>query len=155
MQPPISLPAEGDKAAMGRRKWVEVRARPSGALLLPRARWCASFGLRLRGLMFRPRLQPDEALILVEARDSRASATIHMFFVPYTIATVWINGAGQIVDKAAALPWRPYYAPRSPARYILETHPEFLERVQIGDEVDFEDVSSAASGPRRAPAGPD
>ncbi len=108
---------------------------------------------RLQGLMFRPPLRAGEALILVEARDSRVSTTIHMFGVSFPIAAVWIDDECRIVDKALALPWRPYYAPREPARYILEARPEFLERVNIGDEVSFEDCAGAAGGPRRAAPG--
>jgi uncharacterized membrane protein (UPF0127 family) len=127
---------------MARRQRVDIRRKgeAAGPPLLHGARWCASFMSRLRGLMFRDRIAPGEAIVLVEGRDSRAAVTIHMFFVPFTIATVWINASGQVVDKVAAKPWRPYYAPRAPARYILETHPEFLTRVAIGDELVFEDV---------------
>jgi uncharacterized membrane protein (UPF0127 family) len=138
---------------MARREWVAVRDRRSGLVLIERARWCASFTTRLRGLMFRPPLQAGEALILVEARDSRAAATIHMLGVSFPIGAVWIDESGRIVDKTLALPWRPYYAPRAPARYILETQPEFLERVTFGDEVAFEESTGAAAGPRRAAPG--
>ncbi len=131
---------------MARRQWVDIRHKtdPRSQPLLSRVRWCASFMSRLRGLMFQPSIQPGEAIVLVEGRDSRAAVTIHMFFVPFTIATVWIDSSGQVVDKLAARPWRPYYAPRAPARYILETHPEFLERVSIGDELVFDDSPAAA-----------
>jgi hypothetical protein len=117
---------------------VNVRQRSSGTVLLAGARWCESFWCRLRGLQFRSRLNAGEALILAEGRESRAAASIHMFFVPFPIAVVWINTAGRVVDKAEALPWRPYYAPRAPARYTLEAEPGFLERVEIGDEVVFD-----------------
>ena len=131
---------------MARRQWVNIRRKtdPAGQPLLIRVRWCASFMSRLRGLMFRSSIQPGEAILMVEGRDGRAAVTIHMFFVPFTIATVWIDSSGKVVDKVAAQPWRPYYAPRAPARYILETHPEFLERVSIGDELVFEDSPAAA-----------
>jgi uncharacterized membrane protein (UPF0127 family) len=134
---------------MGRREWVDVRqkATPGGQPLLRRVRWCSSFYLRLRGLMFRPAIEPGQAILLVEPRESRAAVSIHMFFVPATIAAVWINSAGRVVDKVAARPWRPFYAPRDPARFTLETHPEFLERVSIGDELVFEDSLSAAAPP--------
>ena len=133
---------------MARREWVDVRrpAAPGDPPLLRRARWCSSFYSRLVGLMFRRAIAPGQAIVLVEPRDSRAAVTIHMFFVPFTIAAVWINGAGQVVDKVAARPWRPFYAPRVPARYILETHPEFLDRVAIGDELVFEDSPAAPLG---------
>jgi uncharacterized membrane protein (UPF0127 family) len=142
---------------MARRQWVDIRRQtePAGRPLLSRVRWCASFMSRLLGLMFHSSIRPGEAILLVEGRDSRAAVTIHMFFVPFTIATVWIDSGGKVVDKVAARPWRPYYAPRGPARYILETHPEFLEQVSIGDELVFEDTPepAPAAGTSGAAAG--
>jgi len=120
-------------------RYVNVRNRATGALLRSRARWCASFLSRLRGLMFRASLADGEALILVEAADSRAATAIHMFFVPFAIAAIWIDARQQVVDKVEALPWRPFYAPRAPARYVLEAAPALLDQVSLGDELVFEE----------------
>lgn len=130
---------------MSVRRYVNVKQRASGVLLLSRARWCESFLCRLRGLMFRSRLRAGEALILAEAGESRAAAAIHMFFVPFAIAAIWIDNSGRVVDKVRAQPWRPFYAPRAPARYTLETDPAFLDQVSIGDELDFEDGPAPAA----------
>ncbi len=119
---------------------VNVKHRATGQVLIPGARWGEAYFSRLRGLMFRDRLNAGEALIIVEARDSRTTAAIHMFFVPFSIAVVWINNAGRVVDQALAEPWRPFYAPRAPARYTLETHPDFLDKVMVGDELVFENL---------------
>ena len=127
------------------RHWVNVKKRTSGEVLLTGARWGASFGARLRGLMFRRGLKAGEALILVEPREGRAAVSIHMFCVPFAIAAVWLDAAGRVVDKVKALPWRPYYAPRAPARYILETAPEFLDKVNLDDELVFEDCLPPAA----------
>ena len=70
----------------------------------------------------------------------------------FEILVLLVQNSGRVVDKVAALPWRPYYAPRAPARYILETHPDFLEKIAIGDEVVFEEPSGPA-GARRHPGG--
>ncbi len=126
------------------RTHVNVTRRGTGEVLLSAARWGDTFASRLRGLMFRSSLRPGEALILVEAGDSRAATTIHMFFVPFAIAAVWIDQAGRVVDKVRAEPWRPVYAPRAPARFVLETAPDFLDRIAIGDELDFEDCPPPA-----------
>ncbi len=123
---------------------VDVIHRASGVRLVQGARWCASFWCRLRGLMFRRRLEPGEAVLLVEAADSRVTTSIHMFFVPFPIAAIWINSAGQVVDKVEALPNRPYYAPRRPARFTLEGSPALLSQVAIDDELVFEDSALAA-----------
>ena len=56
----------------------------------------------------------------------------------YARLTSKYDARGQVVDKVLAKPWRPFYAPRAPARYTLETHPEFLEKVALGDELVFE-----------------
>ena len=117
---------------------VNLKHRTTGQILLSSARWGDSYFSRLRGLMFRSTLNAGEALIMVEARDSRTTASIHMFFVPFAIAVIWINNAGRVVDKVLARPWRPFYAPREPARYTLETHPDFLDQVVVGDEIVFE-----------------
>ena len=119
-------------------QYAALRHRRTGVLLLPRVRLCTSFLSRGRGLMFRRALAPGEALLLDEQRDSRVATAIHMLFVPFAIAAVWIDSTGRVVDKALALPWRPFYGPRAPARYILETEPAFLDRITLADEVDFE-----------------
>jgi len=118
---------------------VNIKRQTSGEVLLSRARWCTSYLSRLRGLMFRAGLAEGEALVLVEGADSRTTTAIHMFFVPFAIAAVWIDSQGRVVDKVLAKPWRPFYGPRAPARYVLEAAPDFLEKVVIGDELVFED----------------
>lgn len=62
-----------------------------------------------------------------------------MFFVFFTIGVIWLDSSGRVVDKALAKPWRPYYAPQSPARDFIEALPGILDRVQVGDQLVFED----------------
>lgn len=90
--------------------------------------------------MFRPRLNPDEGLLLVEKRDSRLEASIHMLFVPFDLAVFWINSEMKVVDKVIAKSWQPAYIPKEHARYILEIHPERWEDYGIGDTVEFQDA---------------
>ncbi len=101
---------------------------------------CDSFACRLRGLMFRPSLDNDDGLLLVEGRDSRFDTSIHMFFVPFDIAVFWINSDLNVVDKVIAKSWRPAYAPSKPARYILEVHPEHWGDYEVGDKVEFKNA---------------
>lgn len=125
---------------------IAIRRRTTGAVVLPAVHWCASFGCKLRGFMFRRSLEPGEALLMVESRDSVSLVTIHMFFVPFDLGVIWVNTAGRVVDKVVARPWRPYYAPRAPARFTLELAPAFLEQVSIGDEWVFERLAPAGAG---------
>lgn len=98
---------------------------------------CETFWKRGRGLMFRRLLPKDEVYLFVERRASLAATTIHMFFVFFPIAVVWLDAEKRVVDKTLAKPFRPYYAPRQPAQYFVEGHPSLLERVSIGDQLEF------------------
>jgi uncharacterized membrane protein (UPF0127 family) len=103
------------------------------------ARYCVSFSCRLRGLTFQRALPEDWGLLLVQERDSRLDAAIHMLFVWMDLAVVWINSAGKVVDVCLARRWRPAYVPKSPARYVLETDPARLPEFNVGDEIRFEE----------------
>jgi uncharacterized membrane protein (UPF0127 family) len=118
-------------------KTVNVVRRDTGEVLLEAARWCDSWFCKLRGLQLRRNLQPGEALILVHPKEGIRSTSIHMLFVFFPIAAVWIDRQGVVTSAQLARPWRPYYAPPIPACYVLETAPEFLNQIAIGDEVEF------------------
>ena len=118
---------------------VNIINRETRQVIIESARWCSSHLCRLRGLQFRLRLKPGEALILVKEKDSIANSSIHMFFVFFPIAAIWINQKGKVTSAQLAKPWRPYYASPEPASYVLETDPEILEKISVGDFIDFED----------------
>ncbi len=98
---------------------------------------CESFACRLRGLMFRSRLDPDDGLLLEIGRDSRIDSSIHMFFVPFDLAVIWIDSSLCVVDKVIARSWRPAYFPARAARYTLEIHPDRFSDFRVGDKVEF------------------
>ncbi|MBI5945156.1 MAG: DUF192 domain-containing protein [Chloroflexi bacterium] len=105
-----------------------------------RVGYCDSFACRLRGLMFRSRLDRDAGLLLVEKADSRLDTSIHMLFVPFDLAVFWINSEMTVVDKVMAKSWRPVYFPKAAARFTLEIHPLRWGDYEIGDKVEFENV---------------
>jgi uncharacterized membrane protein (UPF0127 family) len=111
--------------------WNETR----GERVLERVRRCSSFLCRLRGLTFRRRLRDDEGLLLVGRRENRADAAIHMFFVFFSIAAIWLDRNGRVVDVRLACPFQPLYIPRAPARDVLEGPPTLLERVRVGERL--------------------
>ena len=118
-------------------KTVKVIRRGTGEMLLENVKWCESWFCKLRGLQFRRNLKPGEALILVHPKESVRSTSIHMFFVFFPIAAIWINSQGVVTSAQLAKPWRPYYASPTPACFVLETTPDFLDTISIGDEVEF------------------
>lgn len=120
---------------------ITVRNLNHPDLLPARVKFCDSFLCRLRGLMFRNHLDPQDGLLLVQGRrDSRIESSIHMLFVPFDLTVVWINTDMTVVDKIIAKAWRPAYLPAAPACYILEIHPQRQEDYQIGDKVEFQDA---------------
>ena len=112
--------------------WNETRGEQLGYV-----HRCASFPCRLRGLTFRRTLGDDEGLLLVGHRESRAGSAIHMIFVFFPIAVVWLDEGGRVVDVRLARPFRLLYVPRAPARDLLEGPTALLERVSVGDQLRF------------------
>lgn len=115
-----------------------LRNGTTGELLANRLVRCDTFWKRGRGLMFRAMPVKDEAYLFIEGRESVAQTAIHMLFVFFAIAVIWLDRDKRVVDKVLARPFRPYYAPGRPARYFVEGHPSLLDRVSIGDQLDFE-----------------
>ena len=119
-------------------------SRENGQLLPLKVRRCGTFVCRLRGLTFRRRINEDEALLFVEATESRLGTAIHMAFVFFPIGVVWLNRDGIVVDKAVARPFRPYYAPRAAAKYFVEGPPVLVEWVTIGERLLMEPADGLA-----------
>jgi uncharacterized membrane protein (UPF0127 family) len=105
-----------------------------------RATYCSSFFCKFKGLMLRKSLQPQEGILLVEEKDSILSTSIHMFFMRFDIAAIWIDSQNTIVDIKLAKKWRPYYASQSPAKYVLECHVSQLSNFKIGDSLVIKNV---------------
>ena len=121
-------------------RWRVLRNADTGEVVLNRARWCASFWCHFRGLMLTAPPPQGEGLLFVTRREGRSHTTIHMFFMLYNIAVVWLDASGKVVDKSLAKPWRPAYAPRAPAQYYIEATPDLLNRVAIGDKLRFDEA---------------
>lgn len=107
-------------------------------ILIDRARWCDTFWSKFRGYSWQRSLPPGDALVLVEPGDSRVGSAIHMLFMFFDLGVIWVNEAGDVVDKVHALPWRLSYAPQAPARYAIEAAPALLAAVAVGDKLVFE-----------------
>lgn len=112
--------------------------RRTGEIIASNITVCDTFWRRGRGLMFRRSLAADEAYIFIEVRESITLTAIHMFFVFFPIAVVWLNEERQVVDIVLARPFRPHYAPSHPARFFIEGAPGLLGKVNIGDSLDWE-----------------
>lgn len=105
-----------------------------------RIKYCDTFLTQLRGFTLRSDLSRNDGLVLVGRRDSRIDSSIHMFFVSFDLAVIWINSDMQVVDKVLAQSWKPAYFSKQPAKYVLEIHPDRWDEFQIGDKVQFKDA---------------
>ena len=105
------------------------------------ANWCNSYLSRLKGLMFVTTLPKHAGIILVESGESRINTAIHMLFMNFDIATVWINAAYQVVDVRLAKKWHLSYFPKKPAQYVLEINADHLNDFHIGDQLSFSNAN--------------
>ena len=127
----------GEGKNMARVKLVNIVQQNQEHPLVSSARWCSGWWCKLRGLQFRRKLEPGEALILVGGSDSTTGSSIHMLFVFFPIAAIWINSKGTVTHTALAKPWRLYYGSKQPAQYVLEGEPKLLESVKVRDKIEF------------------
>jgi uncharacterized membrane protein (UPF0127 family) len=109
----------------------------TGEAVARRVTNCDTFWRRLRGLMFRRRLGPDEAYLFAFHSEGIVASSVHMVFVFFPIALIWLDGQQRVVDVRLARPFRPYYAPRQAAQYLIEGAPGLLGLVRVGDRIEF------------------
>lgn len=123
-------------------QWRVLRNSGSGEVLLARVKWCSSFWCHFKGLQLVTRLPEDEGVLFVTNFEGRGHTAIHMFFMLFSIAVIWLDKSGRVVDKQLAKPWRPAYAPKAPAQYYVEANVSLFDRVQIGDQLRFDEVAT-------------
>lgn len=101
-----------------------------------------SFWGRLRGLM----LSERRDVVLVSPRQDVSSSTIHMWFMLHPIDVVWVDEGMRVVDVVEwippANPFKPKtlkaYAPKKPAKYVIELSGRKAGGTKEGDEIVFE-----------------
>jgi uncharacterized membrane protein (UPF0127 family) len=114
-----------------------LRNLTTGETLAQQVHRCDTFWKRGRGLMFRRQPARDEVYLFVERWESVVTSAITMFLVFFPIAVIWLDRDQRVVDKVLAQPFRPSYAPQSPAMYYIEGHPSLLECVSLDDQLEF------------------
>ena len=96
---------------------------------------CDSFFSRLRGLMFRRSLPYNEGIWMVQPSTSRIDASIHMLFMNFDLAVVWVDAALRVVDVQFCKRWHPAYIPSDPAKYVMELNASRLTDFAKGDQI--------------------
>jgi uncharacterized membrane protein (UPF0127 family) len=116
-------------------KLVKIQNRSNQRVKPIQARYCSSFLCRLRGLMFTRQIGNYEGLLMVQAKADRVESAIHMLFMGYDLAVVWLDEQYRVVDVKHCKRWRPAYIPAASARYVLETHVNRVKDFIVGDEL--------------------
>jgi uncharacterized protein len=116
---------------------IQIKSLENPACTPVQAAIADTFIERFLGLMFRKELISSDGLLLAGHRDSRAESAIHMFFMRFDIAVIWINSNMHVVDIQHAKKWHPWYIPIKSAQFILETHLGNLCLYKIGERVQF------------------
>jgi len=124
------------------KQYRTIRNARTGHVVLQRARWCANFWCRFRGLQFVMQLPEDQGLLFVTQRESTSDTAIHMLFMFMSIGVIWLDHNGIVVDKRLAKPWRLAYVPQKPAQYFIEARPHVLQSVEIGDKLVFNEATT-------------
>jgi uncharacterized membrane protein (UPF0127 family) len=110
----------------------------TGQVLAEQVRLCDTFGRRLRGLMFRRALAPDEVYLFRWGRQNRAEATIHSLFVFFPFSVLWLDGQDRVVDCRLVRPFCPWVAPKRAASSFVEGVTGLLDEVQLGDRIVYQ-----------------
>jgi uncharacterized membrane protein (UPF0127 family) len=91
---------------------------------------------RMRGLMFRKRI--DKPLIFILPRKTRFEASIHMFFVFFPIDLVYLDENWKVVDlREKIAPFTLNVTPIAPAKYFIELGAGSIKKfkIRIGNRI--------------------
>ncbi|WP_297520172.1 DUF192 domain-containing protein [Thermococcus sp.] len=95
-----------------------------------RVKLADSFFKRFRGLMLVRNV--SYALVFVLPAETKANASIHMFFMLSDIDVIWLDSARRVVDFKTARKWR-LYAPKKAAKYIIEGPVGLIRALDVGE----------------------
>ncbi len=101
-----------------------------------RVKLADTFFKRFRGLMLARNI--NYALVFVLPAETKANASIHMFFMLSDIDVIWLNSSRRVVDFKTAKKWR-LYTPKRAAKYIIEGPVGLIKALDVeeGDLIDW------------------
>ncbi len=87
--------------------------------------------------MFEEHIGSHNGILLKMEQLSRLNSSIHMLFMNFDIAVIWLDENLVVVDTTLAKRWHLYYAPSKPAVSVVETHPARLDDFRMGDQLEL------------------
>ena len=112
---------------------VQIVNISKGIVIASKAQIATSMGQRMKGLLGRKGLAPDEALVL------KPCSSIHTFFMRFPIDVLFVDKNVQIVRLIQNMPpyrfspfvWASYLAIELPAGKISQTNTQIGDRIRI------------------------
>jgi len=101
---------------------------------------CDDFRCRFLGLMGQRSLGQEEGLLFRWPKAGRVDTAIHMLFMRFPIAIIWLDTEGKVVDRRHARPWVDFLIPSAAAQYVLEIHPDRLDEFATGDQIQWHET---------------
>jgi len=90
--------------------------------------------------MFQKSIPENDGLLLENNNKSRIDSAIHMIFMNFNLAVIWINEQYQVNQVKPAVIGALRVMPEEPAKYTLETHPANKRTFSKGDKLYFEEI---------------
>jgi hypothetical protein len=113
----------------------------NGEIIANKVIFCVSSDSRMTGLLDKKEIGLQDGILMKmpggRAGRSGLFTSIHMLGMKFDIATFWLDESGKVVHSVLAKRWRPYYGSPNPAWYVMETHPDHLDKVSIGKKLEF------------------
>lgn len=122
--------------------WVRIVSVERGVVICERCELAYSPPTRLRGLLGRRCLEPDEGLML------RPAGAVHTAFMRFSIDVVFLDRGCRVIDVRPRLrPWRAAASRRSHAVLELAAGESQRRGLQLGERLDL--VSAGERGATR------
>ena len=106
----------------------------NGIIIVSHVQCADSFMQRLKGLMFRASLPPDEGLLLKDC------SSIHTCFMRFPIDVIYLSSRCTVLYVETVVPWRCGRLIKG-TRHILELAAGSAESVQLGEPVQIHPAS--------------
>ncbi len=109
----------------------------NGKLIIKRTKFANSPLERMRGLMFEDTKKFNYALIFTSPREGKLESSLHMMFVFFPIAAIFLDSNKIVVDKAQLTPFSVNYTPKKPAKYVIELPLEEAKKIKVKDKIEW------------------
>jgi uncharacterized protein len=97
-----------------------------------------TFYSKFKGLMFESKKKFDYALVFEFTQKGTTINAIHMLFVFFSIDAVFLNENKKVIEiKKNLKPWTLFYAPKKPAKYLIELPEGKSNEIKLNDEIEW------------------